>query len=270
MWNDRFIGGEWRLDDARASSAEANACGAWHGASAPSPPAPVYGYRVVASAPHDPHAFTQGLVYWHGELYESTGLHGRSSLRRVDVETGRVLQKVNLPVQYFGEGLALVGDRIVQLTWKQGLAFVYDRRTFERLGAFAYQAEGWGLAYDESRGLIMSDGSERLSFRHPATFEVTRTLQVESRGRPVSRLNDLACVEGEIWANIWRTNRIARISAETGSVVGWINLETLWPVAERTPDADVLNGIAYDPERGRVFVTGKNWPTLYEIAITCP
>ncbi|MDP1572096.1 MAG: glutaminyl-peptide cyclotransferase [Vicinamibacterales bacterium] len=230
--------------------------------------APVYGHRVITSYPHDPAAFTQGLLYRDGVLYESTGLYGESSLRRVELETGKVLQRISVPRQYFAEGLALVGDALVQLTWQEHTGLVYDRRTFQQRRTFTYPTEGWGIDYDERGGLVMSDGSDRLSFLDPQTFAVVRTLPVVDAGRPVTNLNELEWIEGEIWANVWMTDRLVRINPSTGVVASWVNLDTLWPRAERPPTADVLNGIAYDRDRRRIFVTGKNWPRLYHIAVT--
>lgn len=232
--------------------------------------APVYGYRVITTYPHDPKAFTQGLLYRDGALYESTGLYGQSSLRRVELETGKVLQQVQLPKRYFAEGLALVGDALVQLTWQEHTGIVYDRRTFEQRRTFTYKTEGWGLDYDDKGGLVMSDGSDQLFFLDPKTFAVVRTLRVRDGGRPVPNLNELEWIEGEIWANVWSTDRLVRIDPSSGAVTGWVNLDTLWPRAQRPRSADVLNGIAYDRERRRIFVTGKNWPRLYHIAVTPP
>ncbi len=230
--------------------------------------APVFGYKVVATYPHDPAAFTQGLVFAGGELYESTGLEGESTLRRVELETGRVRQRINIPEEHFAEGLALVGDALVQLTWRSGVGFVYDRKTFAKRRTFPVKTEGWGIAYDGESRLVMSDGSDRLFYMDPKTFAVTRTVRVRNGGVPVDRLNELEWVEGEIWANVWTTDRIARIAPSSGEVVGWIALDTLWPRDQRTGGADVLNGIAYDKAKRRIFVTGKKWPRLYEIAIT--
>lgn len=229
--------------------------------------APVLGYTVVNTYPHDPSAFTQGLVYVDGEFYESTGLHGESSLRRVEVTTGKVLQRRAVDAQYFAEGLALVGDELLQLTWQHKLGFVYDRKTFAPKRTFTYATEGWGLAYDAKGGLVMSDGSEKLFWLDPKTQKVLRSLTVTDGGRPVPQLNELEWIEGEIWANVWTSDRIARINPSTGVVTSWIDLSTLWPLARRTPPADVLNGIAYDPAGKRIFVTGKKWPRLYQIQV---
>ena len=230
-------------------------------------PAPVQSFRVVATFPHDPNAFTQGLVFADGEFYESTGLNGESSLRRVEIATGRVLQEVKVPEEYFAEGLALVGDELLQLTWQHHRGFVYDRKTFKQKRTFSYKTEGWGIAYDAAGGLVMSDGSDTLTFLDPKTQSVTRTIRVRDAGRPVAQLNELEWVEGEIWANVWTTDRVARISAVTGDVNAWVDLSTLWPREQRQPPADVLNGIAYDKATRRIFVTGKKWPRVYQIAV---
>jgi glutamine cyclotransferase len=229
--------------------------------------APVQGFTVVQSYPHDPGAFTQGLVFADGEFYESTGLNGESSLRRVEITTGKVLQRRDVDQQYFAEGLALVGDALLQLTWQHKTGFVYDRKTFAPRQTFSYKTEGWGLAYDAKGGLVLSDGSDQLFFLDPKTYRVLRTLRVKDAGRPVPQLNELEWIEGEIWANVWQTDRIARIAPQTGVVNAWVDLATLWPAQRRTPPADVLNGIAYDPTGKRIFVTGKKWPRLYEIRV---
>ena len=229
--------------------------------------APTHGFTVVRSFPHDPAAFTQGLVFSDGELFESTGLHGYSSVRRVELATGRVLQQRAVDVRYFAEGLALVGGSLIQLTWQQNLAFVYDRKTLGLRRTFRYAGEGWGLAYDPKGGLVLSDGSDRLTFLDPETFTVIRTVRVNDAGHSVSQLNELEWIEGEIWANVWQADRIARIAPSTGGVTSWVDLTTLWPRARRTPTADVLNGIAYDPAAKRIFVTGKQWPRVYEIGV---
>ncbi|MCC9076139.1 glutaminyl-peptide cyclotransferase [Litorilinea aerophila] len=230
---------------------------------------PVYGYRVVNVYPHDPNAFTQGLVFFDGFLYEGTGLRGRSSLRKVELESGQVLQQVDLPDQYFGEGIALWEDRIFQLTWQARVGFVYDRESFSLLEEFAYATEGWGLTQDGTH-LIMSDGTANLYFLEPTTLEVVRQVEVRDGAQPVTRLNELEYVEGEIYANIWQTDRIARIDPASGQVVAWVDLAGLLPPADRGQPVDVLNGIAYDSEAKRLFVTGKLWPKLFEIELIPP
>lgn len=225
------------------------------------------GYTVVHTYPHDPDAFTQGLIFDNGFLYEGTGLDGRSSLRKVELSTGKVLQRLDLPHGYFGEGIVLWKDKLIQLTWQSKIGFVYDRATFKQLRTFTYSREGWGITQDGKR-LIMSDGSSSLFFWDPETFAETGELKVvDEKGRRVSNLNELEYVRGEIYANIWQTDRIARISPATGRVLGWIDLSGLLTERERT-QSDVLNGIAYDPKGHRLFVTGKNWPKLFEIQAT--
>jgi glutamine cyclotransferase len=229
--------------------------------------APVQGFTVVQTYPHDPGAFTQGLVFADGEFYESTGLNGESSVRRVEIASGKVLQSRRVDAKYFAEGLALVGDELLQLTWQSKIGFVYDRKTFAPRRTFTYKTEGWGLAYDVKGGLVLSDGSDQLFFLDPKTYRVTRTLRVTDAGRPISQLNELEWIEGEIWANVWQSDRIARIDPKTGAVNAWVDLTLLWPQSRRTPPADVLNGIAYDAAQKRIYVTGKKWPRLYEIKI---
>jgi glutamine cyclotransferase len=231
-------------------------------------PAPVQTYKVIATFPHDPTSFTQGLVFASdGQMYESTGLQGESTLRRVDIATGRTLQRIDVPPQYFAEGLAMVGDELLQLTWQHKLGFVYDRATFKQKRTFSYPTEGWGIAYDGSSQLVMSDGSDTLTFLDPKTFAPGKKLRVVDAGRRISNLNELEWIEGEIWANVWMTDRIARISPGSGDVNAWIDLSTLFPQSQRTPPADVLNGIAYDKATRRIFITGKKWPRLYQIAV---
>lgn len=224
-----------------------------------------YGYEVVATYPHDPEAFTQGLVYDDGVLYESTGLNGRSSLRRVNLQTGEVLQRRDIDPQYFAEGLALFNNQLIQLTWQSNKGFVYDKTSFEPLREWNYPTEGWGLTHDGAQ-LIMSDGSAILRFLDPATFAVTREITVTDQGQPVMRLNELEYVNGEVFANVWQTDLIARIDPQSGRVLGWIDLGGLLTPAERQ-GTDVLNGIAYDPAGDRLFVTGKLWPKLFEIKL---
>jgi glutaminyl-peptide cyclotransferase len=230
-------------------------------------PAPVQSYKVIATFPHDTTSFTQGLVFADGELYESTGLNGESTLRRVDLKTGQTLQRIDIPKQYFAEGLALVGDELLQLTWQHKLGFVYDRKTFKQKRTFSYNTEGWGIAYDGTSRLVMSDGSDRLTFLDPKTFTAQKTMRVQDAGRPVLNLNELEWIENEIWANVWQTDRIARINPNTGDVNAWIDLSSLFPRAQRVPPADELNGIAYDRATRRIFITGKKWPRLYQITV---
>jgi glutamine cyclotransferase len=228
-------------------------------------PVPIYGYKVIRSYPHDTAAFTQGLTYHEGVLYEGTGLHGRSSIRKVKLETGEVLQIRRLDAQYFGEGIALWKDSLVQLTWQSGIGFVYDLQTFQPRRTFQYAGEGWGLTHD-GRRLIMSDGSDAgtLRFLDPATFRETGTLIVRDGATPVKGLNELEFVKGEIYANVWNTDRIAQIAPRTGQVTGWIDVGGLLHPREAA-GADVLNGIAYDAITDRLFVTGKLWPKVFEI-----
>lgn len=231
-------------------------------------PAPVQSYKVVATFPHDPDAFIQGLVFADGEFYESTGLNGHSTLRRVEITTGKVLQQIKVPDEYFAEGLALVGDELLQLTWQHHRGFVYDRKTFAQKRTFPYKSEGWGIAYDGTSQLVMSDGSDTLTFMDPKTLAPTRSIRVRDAGRSIDRLNELEWIDGEIWANVWLTDRIARISPTTGEVNAWIDFGSLWPVNQRpNPGDQVLNGIAYDRATRRIFITGKKWPRLYQVAV---
>jgi glutamine cyclotransferase len=227
---------------------------------------PVYGYRVVNVYPHDRQAFTQGLIWCDGFLYEGTGLHGASSLRKVRLETGRVIEQHSLERQYFGEGITEWGGRLLQLTWNSNLGFVYDRAGLKVRGTFRYPGEGWGLTHDRDR-LIMSDGTATLRFLDPKTFRETGRLNVQNGGAPLADLNELEFVRGEIFANVYRTDLIARISPKTGAVTGWIDLSGLLPEADRRIPVDVLNGIAYDAGGNRLFVTGKLWPKLFEIEL---
>jgi glutaminyl-peptide cyclotransferase len=227
---------------------------------------PVFGYTIQHMYPHDPTAFTQGLQYVDGVLYEGTGLNGRSSIRKVKLETGEVLQQRDVPSQYFGEGIVVWESALIELTWRSQIAFVYDRQSFEPRRTFSYVGEGWGLTHDGTN-LIMSDGSAALRLLDPATFAERRRIDVTAAGEPVKNLNELEVVKGEIFANIWQTPYIARISPESGKVTGWIDLRGLLSSVER-PNADVLNGIAYDAKSDRLFVTGKLWPKLFEIRVT--
>jgi glutamine cyclotransferase len=225
-----------------------------------------YTYEIVNTYPHDPGAFTQGLVFHQGLLYESTGLNGSSSLRRVELETGRVLRKVDVPPAFFAEGLALLNGRLYQLTWQNQQGFVYDLDSFNLVGGFRYTGEGWGLTHN-GRSLIMSDGTSQIRFLNPDTFEAQRVINVQDNGREIAQLNELEYVKGEIYANIWQTDRVARIDPNSGRVTAWINLSGLLSPEDRARGVDVLNGIAYDEASDRLFVTGKFWPKLFEIRL---
>jgi len=226
---------------------------------------PVFGYSVVRSYPHDREAFTQGLQYLDGQLFEGTGLRGRSSIRRVNLQTGTVAQRRDLAQPHFGEGITILNGELFQLTWQSGVAFVYDSRTFDLLRSFRYRGEGWGLTHDGTH-LIMSDGTDALRFLEPATFAEQRRVRVTADGIPVRALNELEYIGGEIWTNIWGTDRIARVDPRSGRVTAWIDLSGLLTQQERL-SADVLNGIAYDAAGDRLFVTGKLWPKLFEIRL---
>lgn len=225
------------------------------------------GYEVVHSWPHDPHAFTQGLVFHDGKLLESTGEQGRSSLRRVELETGQVVQKVDVPEPYFAEGLTLLKGKLYQLTWQHQLGFIYDAWTFDKIGQFNYQGEGWGLTND-GKSLILSDGTHQIRYLDPDNFQLQRTIAVVDNNGPVKEINELEYVHGEIYANIWHEDRIVRIDPQTGRILGWIDLKGLLKPGEVSDPEAVLNGIAYDDASGRLFVTGKLWPKLFEIRVT--
>jgi len=225
-----------------------------------------FGYEVIHAWPHDTGAMTQGLVHRDGFIYESTGLQGQSSLRKVVLETGAVVQQRSVAAEHFAEGLVDWDDRLIQLTWQSKQGFVYDLATFEPERAFGYDGEGWGLTRDATR-LIMSDGTATLRFLDPDTLTETGRVQVTYNGQPLPRLNELEYVKGEIYANVWPTDFIAIIDPATGRVTGRIDLQGLLPSSERKRPVDVLNGIAYDPARDRLFVTGKLWPKLYEIRL---
>ena len=229
-------------------------------------PVPRYGYQIVNIWPHDSNAFTQGLILTNGQLLESTGEEGRSSLRRVDLESGRVLKKVDVPPPYFAEGIALLNGKIYQLTWQHQVGFIYDAQTFERTGQFNYPYEGWGLTTD-GQSLILSDGSSRIRFINPTDFKVTKTINVVDGTRPIDQLNELEWVNGEIYANVWHDNRIATIDPQTGHVNSWIDLNGLMPPGDVQDPEAVLNGIAYDQANNKLYVTGKLWPRLFEIKI---
>jgi len=228
------------------------------------PVAPVTTVDVIRSFPHDTSAFTQGLVWHGGVLYESTGRTGHSSLRKVELETGKVLQKVDVAEPHFAEGLALFGGRLYQLTWQDQTGFVYALDTFRQMGTFAYEGEGWGLTTDGT-SLILSDGSSQLRFLNPQGYAEQRTVTVKDGSEFVNDLNELEYVKGEVWANVWHTNRIARIDPHNGQVKGWVDLTGI--IAMQPDPEAVLNGTAYDAEHDRLFVTGKLWPTLFEISV---
>jgi len=227
---------------------------------------PTQSFEIVRTYPHDPEAFTQGLVYHQGFLYESTGLYGRSTLRKVELESGRVIQSIPLSPNVFGEGLALLQGRLIQLSWRSGIGYVYDLESFRPVREFHYKTEGWGLTQD-GESLIMTDGSDALIFLDPATFEETKRVVVRCGGSPVRQLNELELVRGELLANIFGKDVVARISPESGVVLGWIDLAGLRGALGPVRGPDVLNGLAYDPEHDRLFVTGKLWPKLFEIRI---
>jgi glutamine cyclotransferase len=226
---------------------------------------PVLSVKVVHVYPHDPRAFTQGLEYYGGYLYESTGIAGQSSLRKVVLQTGEVIRKASLPPQYFGEGLTILHGKIYQLTWLAKKGFIYDLRTFRQVGEFPYETEGWGLTHDD-RSLILSDGTNKIRYMDPLSFKVTRTIEVYAGREGVVNLNELEYVKGEIFANVWHSSRIARIDPHSGQVLAWIDLTSLVSQEQHSDEA-VLNGIAYDKATYRLFVTGKNWPKLFEIKV---
>lgn len=219
--------------------------------------------QVLRTYPHDPQAFTQGLIWRDGLLYESTGLVGRSSLRKVDLTTGSVKQQVTVPQPFFAEGLADVGNRLYQLTWQHGQVFVYDKATLNRVGEHRYEGEGWGLCHD-GQALVMSNGSDTLTVRDPKTFAVSRSVKVTQSGRPLSNLNELECVGADVYANVWMTDQIVRIDPKSGAVTARIDAAGLLTPAERL-GVDVLNGIAHDPADQTFLITGKNWPKLFRV-----
>lgn len=223
-------------------------------------------YKVINSFDHDRKVFTQGLVFDDGFLYEGTGLYGNSQLRKVELETGKVLQTYKLPNEFFGEGITIYGDKIIQLTFRSNVGFVYDKNSFKLLRKFNYPTEGWGITHNGTH-LIMSDGTPMLYFLDPQTFEQIHKIEVREQETPVWGLNELEYIEGQIYANIWPTERIARISPDTGQVIGWIDMTGLLTGQDHNEPVDVLNGIAYDPTNKRLFVTGKFWPKLFEIKL---
>jgi glutamine cyclotransferase/GNAT superfamily N-acetyltransferase len=257
--------GEAALDGSPAGAPAG--CSAWELLACPREERPCrYSYRVVASYPHDAEAFTQGLVFDRGVLYEGTGLRGQSSLRQVDLETGEVERIHSLPANYFGEGVTVFEAQVVQLTWQSNTGFVYDVDSFEQLGSFSYGTEGWGITQDGER-LIVSDGSPKLYFWAPLTFEEMGRVEVRDGGEPVTQLNELEFVCGEVLANLWYSDSVARIDPQTGEVIGWIDLAGLLRPEERPASGGVLNGIAFEGQSGHLFVTGKLWPWLFEIEV---
>ncbi len=232
----------------------------------PAAEVPVWTYEVVNTWPHDTTAYTQGLIYHDGILYESTGLNGQSSLRKVELQTGKVLKKIPVASQYFAEGMTLLNGRIFQLTWQNQKGFIYEPENFRQIGEFAYTGEGWGLTHD-GQSLILSDGTNQIRFINPETFKVERAISVVYKGKEVMELNELEYIRGEIYANIWQTDEIIRIDPKTGKVLGVIDLTGLLPGKRANEADDVLNGIAYDEKGQRIFVTGKRWPKLFEIRL---
>jgi len=228
--------------------------------------APVYSYQVVNTWPHDGEAYTQGLVFHDGQLFESTGLRGSSSLRRVELKTGKVKKKIEVAREYFAEGLTIFRDKIFQLTWQSKKGFVYDLKKFKQEGEFSYEGEGWGLTHD-GHSLILSDGTNRIRFLDPVSFQVQRTISVFDQGQPLTQLNELEYINGEIYANVWKTDRIVRIDPTTGKINAWVDMTGLHHQGPDDNMENCLNGIAYDAEGGRLFVTGKRWPSLYEIRL---
>ncbi len=223
-------------------------------------------YEIVNTFDHDPNAFTQGLIFEDGVLYEGTGLNGQSELRKVELETGKVLQSHRLPDRFFGEGITIFEDRIIQLTYQSRVGFVYDKNTFEQLEKFKYPTEGWGLTHD-GKHLIMSDGTPMIYFLDPQTFARVRKIMVLDQDTLVGWVNELEYIDGEIYANVWPGDRIARIDPETGQIIGWIDCRGLLTAQDKHAEIDVFNGIAHDPATGRLFVTGKCWPKLFEIKL---
>jgi glutamine cyclotransferase len=230
-------------------------------------PPTTYTYTIINTYPHDTNAFTEGLVYSDGFLYESTGLNGNSTLRKVNLQTGETLQQITLDPQYFGEGITIIGNKIIQLTWQNHVCFIYDKTTFQILGNFTYPTEGWGIT-NNGTSLIMSDGTSTLYFLNPETYERTGTIQVHDGNTSITNINELEYINSTVYANIWLENRIAIINPQTGQVTSWIDLSGIYQNPVSDPANDVLNGIAYDPASGRLFVTGKRWSLLFEIQLS--
>lgn len=226
--------------------------------------APVYTYKLVKTYPHNRKSFTQGLVIDEGNLYEGTGLYGRSRLYKMDIKTGGILKSAGLPDHLFGEGVTIYGDKVIQLTWRSGNGYIYDKKNLKLLNAFKYDTQGWGITHDGER-LIMSDGTARLSFLDPATFKKTGEIKVHDRRQPIVNLNELEYIKGRVYANVWKTDCIAIIDPKNGEVTSWINLKELTSLAGGDNNKKTLNGIAYDADTDSLFVTGKLWPAIYEI-----
>ena len=231
-----------------------------------SPASRLYSYTIVNTFPHDPNAFTQGLIWENGVLYEGTGRYGHSTLRKVELETGKVLQSIELPAEYFGEGITIFNDKIIQLTYLSNVGFVYDKDTFKLLREFNYPTEGWGITHN-GKNLIMSDGTPTLYFLDPETFERISSIDVYYKNNLLWKINELEYIDGQIYANIWPTDRIAIIAPETGQVTAMIDMKGLLSGQDLSREVDVLNGIAYDQVNRRLFVTGKFWPKLFEIKL---
>lgn len=223
-------------------------------------------WRVVRTIPHDREAFLQGLLWEDGGFYESTGIEGQSTLRRLEYPSGKVLKKQTLPDNVFGEGLVAWQNQLIQITWQSQVAYVWDKTTFAQKNQFDYQGEGWGIT-DDGKSLIMSDGSAQLTFRDPATFATQRTLEVTLNGQPQTNLNELEWIDGQVWANIWQTDIIARIDPQSGRIVSFLDLSNVLPASARNGHEDVLNGIAYDPQTKRIWISGKRWPSIFEIKV---
>ncbi len=226
----------------------------------------LHAIRVVNVYPHDPTAFTQGLAFRNGYIYEGTGISGQSSIRKIELQTGKILNIQSLPAEHFGEGIAICGNRLIQLTWQSHIGFVYDLQSFRLLEIFSYPTEGWGITCDGNR-LIMSDGTSILRFLDARTYKIVKQIEVHNRGRSLVNINELEFVRGEIYANVWGMDYIIRISPRTGQVLGWIDLRDLYRYVGTDRNIDVLNGIAYDAKHDKLFVTGKYWPNLFEIKL---
>lgn len=250
----------------KTQTANSNAATNAVAAAPPAEAVPIYTYKVKNTWPHDRRAYTQGLIFRDGILWESTGQYGSSSLRKVELKTGKVIKQISVPRQYFAEGMTVFQNKVFQLTWQEQKGFIYDPETFQKQGEFDYTGEGWGLTHD-GHSLIMSDGTNQIRFLDPATLRTTRTISVFDAGEPISQLNELEYIDGEIYANIWQSDRIVRLDPKSGKILGWIDMTGLLKTKDRTGEEDVLNGIAYDEAGKRLFVTGKMWPKLFEIEI---